>query len=213
MFLPVFLMRNLVEVKLAVQLDRHLPRRLLKSLANAKDLTGSGASPLDSFVEPPFEGFGPHFALLLILLRYYCCMACLELATLSLGLCRYVWPSLAAIRPGVKFPQYLLASFAVARAYVREPVLRGNLLTITRVAAAHLRDGVKPDVLFGHMHKFDVPKFHEVCTCFHLAAVDVGDHELAGVCSEALDALLAAGGSSQRLHADTVWLHDREAAL
>ena len=82
----------------------------------------------------------------------------------------YVWPSLLAVRPNVQLKQFLLPDLSACTEYLRDPVLRERLLTISRVATAHLQRGVSSQALFGSQHKYDAPKFHETMTAFALSA-------------------------------------------
>ena len=65
----------------------------------------------------------------------------------------YVWPSLAAVRPNVQLPQYLLPDLAAAQLYLEQADLRLRLLEISAAATAHLQAGVRPEHLFGRQHK------------------------------------------------------------
>merc|ERR1711881_364744 len=51
----------------------------------------------------------------------------------------YVWPTLAALRPGTSRPDCLLPDLAAAQAYLLDEVLRQRLEEITAVATEHLQ--------------------------------------------------------------------------
>lgn len=81
----------------------------------------------------------------------------------------YIWPTLRGVRRTMR-PELELPSFDCARDFLRDPELGTNLVTITEVATAKLKMGITPSILFGAMHMYDAPKFHEACTLFFLAA-------------------------------------------
>jgi surface protein len=81
----------------------------------------------------------------------------------------YVWPTLRGVRKTGR-PELELPSFESARAYLRDETLRERLVSITRVAAAHLERGVTQQTLFGEQWRSDAPKYHECCSLFLLAA-------------------------------------------
>lgn len=83
----------------------------------------------------------------------------------------YIWPSLAKVRTTSK-PQFSLPSIDAACDYLHDPLLAQRLTEITEAALAHLRAGVPPVRLFGGI---DSRKFHEVATCFAVAALENGD--------------------------------------
>jgi uncharacterized protein (DUF1810 family) len=78
------------------------------------------------------------------------------------------WPSLhvpwrRTSRSDLQFP-----SFATACHYLSDPKLYARLIEITEAANVHLAKGVHPTTLFGS--QVDCDKFHEVMSCFYLAA-------------------------------------------
>ena len=88
----------------------------------------------------------------------------------------YVWPSLKGTRT-TKHPELELPDLDATVAYLEHPQLRARLLAITIAATVHLRSGVAAAVLFGKQHRYDAPKFHEVSTCFLMAAEARADAE------------------------------------
>ena len=82
----------------------------------------------------------------------------------------YIWPSLAVIRPKVRFPEFLLPNFEASVAYYEDRLLLNRLLEISRSASTHLKNGIAPEVLFGKQHKYDAAKFQETTTLFALIA-------------------------------------------
>ena len=112
----------------------------------------------------------------------------------------YVWPSLASIRPNVRLKQFLLPNLPAAVAYAADPALAPRMREISAAALSQLRDGTTPQQLFGKLHRYDAPKFHETSTLFALAAIVAGNAELAATCGEAAAAVC--GG----LHGPTVAL-------
>jgi uncharacterized protein (DUF1810 family) len=126
----------------------------------------------------------------------------------------YVWPSLAEMRPRVMRPEFLLPDTAAARAYLRDDVLRSRLIDVTEAATRQMRAGVPPARLFGKMHEVDTLKFHEVCTCFCIAARHEGMPHVEACFHDALDVLRAGMGPDSALplmHAPTVALFDADA--
>jgi uncharacterized protein (DUF1810 family) len=110
----------------------------------------------------------------------------------------YVWPTLKGTRT-TKHPELELPDLPSAVAYLAHPELRRRLLAITAAATAQLRSGVPQTVLFGKQHKYDAPKFHEVCTCFLIAAEASNDDEVIQVMNAATQ--VAAGGERHVLTA------------
>jgi uncharacterized protein (DUF1810 family) len=105
----------------------------------------------------------------------------------------YIWPTLAGVRRTMR-PDLELASLADAQAYLRDAALGSRLTEITAAATAQMTEkGVSPATLFGAMHAYDAPKFHEACTLFLLAAEKEGMVEAAAVFKAGLAAI--AGGS------------------
>jgi hypothetical protein len=109
-----------------------------------------------------------------------------------------VWPSLQEVRPTVRRPEFLLPDWNTVAAYLRCAVLRERLVVITAAATAQLQAGVPAKTLFGKQHAYDLPKFFEVLSCFHLAArvPGAGAVDVEDVCREALWALEAVGAVS-----------------
>lgn len=112
----------------------------------------------------------------------------------------YIWPSLAAVRPNVQLPQYLLPDLATARLYLEQDDLRARLLEISVAATEHLQAGVRPEQLFGRQHKYDVPKFHETMTAFAVAGRLCAKPDVEAACLAGIAALTRGGG----LHRPTV---------
>ena len=104
----------------------------------------------------------------------------------------WIWPTLCGVRSTSK-PQYEMPSFACARAYLLDEVLRARLVEITDTATAHLKAGVSPKVLFGAMHSCDAPKFHEAMTVFAAAAACEGLSVPFNVCTAGLRAVAPDG--------------------
>jgi hypothetical protein len=86
-----------------------------------------------------------------------------------------------------------MPSFACARAYLLDEVLRARLVEITDTATAHLKAGVSRKVLFGAMHSCDAPKFHEAMTVFAAAAACEGLSVPFDVCTAGLRAVAPDG--------------------
>jgi uncharacterized protein (DUF1810 family) len=120
----------------------------------------------------------------------------------------YVWPSLAAVRPNVRLPQYLLPDLATARLYIGEDDLRGRLLEISAAATAHLQAGMLPEQLFGQQHRYDAPKFHETLTAFavagRLCSAQHYGQEVETACLAGIAALTQGGPAPGGLHQGTV---------
>eukprot|EP00927_Polykrikos_kofoidii_P069980 TRINITY_DN6575_c0_g1_i2.p1 TRINITY_DN6575_c0_g1~~TRINITY_DN6575_c0_g1_i2.p1 ORF type:complete len:667 (-),score=95.22 TRINITY_DN6575_c0_g1_i2:141-2093(-) len=85
----------------------------------------------------------------------------------------YIWPCLAALRPGTSQPRFLLPDVEAARAYLRDETLATRLDEITAAAVDQLRHGVLPKVLFGSGS--DADKFVETMTFFAVAAAENQD--------------------------------------
>ena len=100
----------------------------------------------------------------------------------------YIFPSLREIRPIVIYPIFLLPTIFSAWLFLQDGKLRERLIEISNAATYHLKNGVDPSILFGHQHKYDAPKFHEVMSCFYLIAEKDGDRELFNCCKEGLEA-------------------------
>eukprot|EP00746_Dinoflagellata_sp_MGD_P125438 gnl/MRDRNA2_/MRDRNA2_60196_c0_seq1.p1 gnl/MRDRNA2_/MRDRNA2_60196_c0~~gnl/MRDRNA2_/MRDRNA2_60196_c0_seq1.p1 ORF type:complete len:272 (-),score=46.69 gnl/MRDRNA2_/MRDRNA2_60196_c0_seq1:29-844(-) len=83
----------------------------------------------------------------------------------------YVWPSWCAVRPHVRYPQFLLPDLNAACEYLGDVILAQRLVQATQLATRHLRDQVAPEVLFGKMHEYDFPKFRETLSLFAVAAL------------------------------------------
>lgn len=112
----------------------------------------------------------------------------------------FVWPTLRGVRKTSR-PDLELHDFSCACAYLRDETLAARLTAVTEAATSHLTAGVAPEKLFGAMHTYDAPKFHEACTLFAVAA-SLEAHAAAPVFFAGLDAI--AGGA---LHEKTVeWI-------
>lgn len=109
----------------------------------------------------------------------------------------WIWPSLRGVRSTSR-PDYELPSFACARAYLLDDVLRARLVEITEFATAHLAAGVSQKVLFGSMHSCDAPKFHEAMTLFAAAAACEGLSGPWTACTAGLSAVAPRG--EQHVH-------------
>eukprot|EP00759_Apiculatamorpha_spiralis_P001832 PhF_6_TR10606/c2_g1_i1/m.17099 len=110
----------------------------------------------------------------------------------------YIFPTLKGTRT-TKHPELELPNLDACKAYLGHKDLRERLVVMTSACTGQLRAGVPGSTLFGKQHKYDFPKFHEVTTCFLMAAREVGDSEVIQVMEEAVAQL---GG----LHAATVAL-------
>lgn len=98
----------------------------------------------------------------------------------------YVWPTLAALRPGTSRPDCLLPDLTAAKAYLLDEVLHQRLEEITVVATEQLQRGVSSKVLFGTTG--DADKFVECMTVFAAASVDTNDEASLQVFSKGLEA-------------------------
>jgi len=99
----------------------------------------------------------------------------------------YIWPTLAALRPGTSRPEFLLPDLGAVQAYLRDEILHKRLEEITVVAIEHLQRGVKPKTLFGSAT--DADKFSECMTVFAAASAAAGDEASLQIFANALDAL------------------------
>jgi uncharacterized protein (DUF1810 family) len=150
-------------------------KTLLKSTqptSEAADPASSGASPSRSLAPSSSVGFAAVFERILECQErsrssYEVALSEIKRGHKSSHWIWYVWPSLAGVRTTQR-PELYIPSPAAASAYLKHPVLGPRLLAITRIANDHLAQGVHPHRLFGS--EIDAVKFHEVCSCFYLAA-------------------------------------------
>jgi uncharacterized protein (DUF1810 family) len=104
----------------------------------------------------------------------------------------YVWPSLQGVRT-TRFPQFILPDVGIVCDYLCTPILAERLRDISGIAAAHMKDGIDPNMLFGRQAAYDFPKFKEAMTFFAVAAHLNGNMEQK---QWLLEALLSTGADS-----------------
>ena len=87
----------------------------------------------------------------------------------------YVWPTLSTLRPGTKFPEFLLPNLDAFQMYLWNRTLRSRVLSITdaTISAASARSGggAGTDALIRVLGAVDERKFHESITLLIVATV------------------------------------------
>ena len=112
----------------------------------------------------------------------------------------YVFPSFSPVRSNVgnHARHFLIPTFAELVGLVTHPVLSVNLEHFTTMATNQLQQGTPPSVLFGKMHRYDVPKFIEGCICYAAACLVAANTLSFDVYVQALHAIKHANNESKQ---------------